>query len=252
MSQQTPVIKFARLKGWLIPQDAESYQLLKKVGMPLCKMHEDLVPALQMAVRGKGIRAKVSPFSEVLDTYLDKVGAQWNSKDARKCKIDETQRRLTFTGPLTSKNEKAVDKLDSSLKAFFARWGFSYNAVYSTDTVSNKLKLVADYKFDVNRNPIIPDTEVVDDQPVELVLGFTKIRISFNKRREVSGTAGDGFTKAVSKVGAPYHLLEVLNQAGTEWQVIHTGTFIDETIGDLNKWLVCMAGLANTQKVKDE
>ena len=246
MSQNTRIVNFVRIKGWYIPADADSYNLLKLIGAPLCKIHGDTLPSLEIAMRPKDIRAKAVNFSEILGPYLDKIGTVWQSKDGRKCKLNDTQ--LVFTAPLTAKNKKAINSLDSSLTSFFSRWGFSYRPVYSDDS-STRCKLVVDFRFDPDRNPVIPTVEEEPTTPVEVEFGFTKLRITFGKQRTATeyGKTGSWQNEA-KKVGTPFHLLEVFTKVGAEWQLVHSGTFMNNTLGELDKWTTTMFELANIRK----
>lgn len=246
MSQKTQVVNFVRIKSWYIPADAESYQLLKSVHFPLCKVSAEMLPALQLAMRPTGMRAKSESLTEtILHPYLDRIGAAWKSKEGRKCKI--TDKQLVFVAPLSAKNKKAINSLDDSLTRFFARWGFSYSPVYSDDN-NGKCKLVVDFKFDPYRNPVIPNVDVSAPEVVELELGFTKLKITFGRRREAQPYGERQHHLSGPKAtGAPFHLLEVYAKAGAEWVLVHSGTFVDPSIGVMVPWLEAMSKIAATQ-----
>jgi hypothetical protein len=246
MSQNTQVVNFVRIKSWYIPADAESYLLLKSVNFPLCKVSTSMLPALQLAMQPKGIRAKAESFADsVLHPYFDKLGEVWHSKEGRKCKI--TDNKMSFHAPSTKKNKEAIRKLDDSLTRFFARWGFSYAPVYSDDG-NGKCKLTVEFRFDQNKTPVIPTVDTTPPDCVEFILGFTKLKITFGRRREANPYGERQSHLIVAKqVGVPFHLLEVYNQAGADWVMVHSSTFVDNTVGDVKPWLETMAQLAVVQ-----
>lgn len=249
MSENTqrpsPVINFVKIKSWYVPADAESYQLLRSIKVPLLKVHQDFIPTLKLATEAKGIRAKSVPFSEVLSGFLDRIGSVWLSKPGRKCKLSE--HRSQFTCPSTPKNRKSIAKLDSLFQEFTSRWGHSYAPVFSE--TPKELKLVLDYKFDPQRQPLVPSVTPEVEQSAELILGFTKIKITFDVRRVTAPTRsrGDVRGQAASAVGAPTHILEVFTKAGTDWVQVHTASFTHYSMGDLLPFLSCLGDLHNQQ-----
>ena len=248
MSEKTQpqVIKFVRVKQWYIPEDAESYQLLRSAGVPLVKIHADFLPTLQLATKPRGIRAKSRPFSEVYAEKMDALGAQWLSKPERKCKIGDN--RAVFSAPLTERNKKKINELDDFFTRFTSRWGFSYKPVYSESDKS--VKLVVDLKFDPNKNPVVPSVSPPETQTHELELGFTKLRVTFNNKRTAPQFGNRATTdRGVMALGSPYSLLEVFVKAGTDWQLVHTGTFIADTVGSMDSWLQAMAVIHTEKKV---
>ncbi len=233
-------IQLARIKSWYVPANTQSYQALRMLHMPLLKVHGEFLPTLEMAVHRSGQEYKVVPFSETLNAYLDKIGTVWQSRPKRKCLLGE--QRLVFTAPMTLKNKEAVSKLDVSLARFFARWGFSYHPEYSS--VGERLKLVVDYKFDPNRNPVIQSVEQEDVRPFELVLGFTKIKITFRDKHQ-TGTAER------KRSSPPIILVEVFTQSGSDWRLVHTSTCVDQQIGDTSQFLAALSILFDRTKVID-
>ncbi len=247
MSEKTqpPVINFVRIKQWYVPADADSYQLLKSVGVPMVRVHGDFLPTLQLVTKPRGIRAKARYFSEVYAEKMDALGAKWMSKPDRKCKISDS--RAVFTAKLTPRNRIKINEIDDFFTRFTARWGFSYKPVYSES--DKQLKLVVDIKFDPTKNPVIPSMVPPEQVVHELELGFSKIKVTFNNRRSAP-QFGDrtNSDRGNHPLGAPYSLLEVFVKAGCDWQLVHTGTFIAETVGNMQSFLQALAVIHTSQK----
>lgn len=213
-AKKTPtIISLVKIKSWYIPADPESYSILKGVGVPLLKIHVDFLPTLQLVTKKNNIRAQAKSFQDVFNEVMDKVGTQW-IKGGRKCII--TDKRLTFTADLSSRNKKAIAYLENYLSDFFARWGFSASPEYSES--QTKAKLVFDFKFNPNINPIIPTVEEIPQPEMELILGFTKIKLSFLDNKNTR---------------SPSMMLQIFIQCGGDWQPLHSGTFTNSQIGDL-------------------
>jgi hypothetical protein len=227
MSEKTQpkIIKLVKIKQWYIPFDADCYQTLVRIKVPLTKIHQDFLPTLQLATGPRNIRAVSVPFSEIFNEKLDKVGSVWLEKPDRKCKITET--RSSFVCDSNERNRKAIASLDNFLKQFCARWAFRYSAVFSE--TPSKLKLVVDHEFDQTLSPCVPSTLPVETSVYEVVLGFTKITVTTERKK-----------------GRVYNHLTVATQAGGAWIQVHTGSFID--VGDQNVLLLLAADLVNQSK----
>jgi hypothetical protein len=231
MSDVAQVLELVQYKSWFIPRDTETYRALVQMKVPLLKIHKDFIPTLQLVTKRAGVRVRASKFQDILDAYLDQIGASWMKRPGRRCKLGQS--RLVFTSQVTMKDKESMQKLDVALARFFERWSHSYYPVYSTE--GDRQKLVVDYSFDPTRNPVIQSTEVVKPEAYELELGFTKLRFVFH----------DNATRANGKPKPKMIQLEVLTKAGTNWQLSHTSTCVDGQIGDPSQFLACMGHLFN-------
>jgi hypothetical protein len=237
MSQNTQpepkqILELVQIKSWYIPANAETYRALRDIKVPLLKVHRDFLPTLQLATQRAKLRVRARKFSDILDAYLDKIGANWMSKKGRKCRLNPT--RLVFTAPLTLKNKEAVARLDVALATFFERWGHRYVPIYSTE--GDRLKLVVDYGFDPQRNPVIRTVEVDKSQAFEFQFGFTKIKFTFHDAKAQQTATR---TRALPRMIQ----LEVFTQAGSDWVLAHTSTCVDGQIGDPSQFMAAMGVL---------
>lgn len=237
MSEKTQVIELVKIKSWYIPATPDAYQLLKSIKVPLLKVHKDFIPTLRLATDPRGIRARSIDFSTILHERLDKIGVQWKSKPGRTCKL--TDNRLVFSAPCSDRNRRAVANLESAFARFCQRWGFRCVPLYSER--DNKLRLVVDYSFDPGRNPVIDSAQVPAEQAFELVLGFTRIKLTFMDRPTSQGQARP-----------PLIHTEVSIQQGSDWKVVHTGTSTNNQIGDLSQFLTCLGRLHTNRQVLED
>jgi len=238
MSQNTrepQIIELVKIRQWYVPADSSSYEILRGLKIPRLKIHRDMLPIIKMATGPRGIRARAKDFTEILNARLDKMGTQWQSRKGRKCRM--TDKRLVFVAPSTEHNKKATAALEASFAKFCLRWGFKYVPNYSEK--DGRLKLVVDYEFDPERNPVISDADKTEVSEFEVVLGFTKIRLTFNSQ-----------LKAARGMPPVTHL-EVFEQAGTMWKPVHTGTFADQQIGALEPLMTALSSLYDRRKVHD-
>lgn len=249
MSQNTRTISLVKTsKGSLVPLNNESIQLMKEVNMASNLLDIDYLPVLELAGRRKRLTVEVLPFKPILDNFLAKVERAWQSVKGRKLLL--LKRELKFVSTNTVENKKALDKLNDCLAEFFARWGFSYNPVCSEDKKGKKIKLGVTYAFNPNKTPVIPLVDVNNNKIVVELLqfGFTRIQISLNQRREAPGLSTPGAPRVYAKVGTPFHVLEVLVQAGSNWEVVHTSTFGDHELKDLGPLIETLTSLHNKNK----
>jgi hypothetical protein len=234
MSTKTQtVIDLVRVKSWYMPGNAESYQALKAAAGPLLIFHKDFLPTLQLATRRSGIRAREKLWTDLFNERMDKIGSQWKSAKDRNCKI--TNQKLVFLCKATSKNRKAVAALESALAKFFARWSFRYRPVFSE--TADRFKLVIDFRFDPELQPLMPVVPVDVKRSYELVMGFSKISLTFyDKPSEDVKVRG---------MIAPLVLLEVFTQTGSTWYPVHTSTFKPSQIGNVATFAPGFAELIN-------
>jgi hypothetical protein len=238
---ESPTVRLLQIKSWYIPADAASYNLLKSVGLPLLKFGTDMVPTLKLVTDPRGIKLIANRFQPYFEQKLDQLGSTWLKKEdqGRKCLI--TDKRLTFTANLNPRNKKAIVEIDNYLSAFFARWGFAYNSEYSE--TANKIKLVVDFYFDKNREPVIPLVDSIPLQEAEIVLGFTKIKLTFF-RKPTEFTKEQGWN-------TPITMIDVLTQSGSDWTQIWRSTFNEYQVGELTSMINGLTILNSIQKVKE-
>ena len=236
-TQHPQIITLVKIKGWYVPADSSTYKCLKGIGIPLLKIHADFIPTLEMQARPLGIRAKVTYFTGLRDDMLDKLGSAWKSKPGRNCSLND--HRLVFITKPSDESRTAISRVEGIFHKFCVRWGHSFESHFSE--TPTKLKLVIDYKFDPHRNPVISVEDTVQKTEMCLVLGFTKLSITFQTK------AGDNaHTKGFH---SPVTLFQVFTQAGSDWLPVHSSTFADQQIGDPREFLEAMGNLFNRRKI---
>lgn len=176
------IIKLAKIKQWIIPADAESYKVLAKAGAPLTIFHEDFLPTLRVLTESKNIRGEGVNFrTEILEPFLDKVGATWNKKEH--CQATIRAKTMTFELLKTAGFAKArasVPKLQEVLYNFFERWGYRVHFVYSE--ARGKLKLEVEYWHDPSKHPVISldEKQTKDQHKVQFKLGNLRFTFKFD------------------------------------------------------------------------
>ncbi len=226
---QPKVIELVKIKSWYIPRNAESYQLLRSLGVPLVLIHKDFLSTLGLVTGRHNVRATETLWSKLFEDSMNKIGGQWKSHADRSCRL--SQDKLVFLSKATERNRQAIAKLDLALQSFFARWGFRYRPTFS-ETL-DRYKLVVDFRFDPELSPCIPSQVKEPKSEYELILGFTKIKLTFYDKPTEE-------TKARALL-APLVIVETYTQTGTEWTVTHTGTFKDSQIGDPTQFMSALA-----------
>lgn len=237
--QTQSVIDLVRVKSWYIPANAESYQLLKGASVPMLIFHKEFLPTLELALRRKGIRARETLWGDIFGERMDKIGSQWKIKAGRTCKITDT--KMVFTANASEANRKAIASLESSLAKFFARWSFRYYPTFSE--VVDRYKLVVEFRFDPELVPVVPVVPVDIKKDYELQLGFTKLKVTFYDKPSDD-------PKVIGMI-APLVLMEVFTQTGNTWHNTHTSTFKPSQIGEVDKFLPCMAELFNRMQISE-
>lgn len=238
-TQATRKLNLVKIRSWHIPYDAMTYGLLKTLNIPLLKIHSDFMDTLEFHAKANGLTLDIKPFSTQLNSKLDELGTIWKSKDGRNCRMDD--RRLTFIASPTEFNRKSIAKLETHLHAFFIRW--AHKSIASFSESPTRIKLVVDYSFDPRKEPVIPSVDPTPKNDFQIILGFTKIKVTlFDKRIKESQAKG---------VWAPHTQVEIFTKAGNEWIIVHTATFTDNQIGDVGDMLQALGILFNRRKVNE-
>lgn len=198
MKNSPKVITLTKLRQWYLPVDADSYNILKKAGVPLIRIHENFIPTLSLLTKGKNIKARVVDFNDtILHPYLDELGVRWQKREHRKATINASVLKFETThASVLIASREAVIKLEASLRRFFTRWG--YTAVFEVSENRGKCRLHVTYKHDSNRTPIIPLVEDATSLPViKFDIGFVRISITLGSKdmeTNVSVAAGGKWT----------------------------------------------------------
>lgn len=180
---QPRVIRLTRIKQWYLPADAESYMILRSVGVPLTRIASDFMPTLQLITRSNNIRGKEVSFThDILDPHLDRIGAQWLKAADRTCTIkSRTMKFETTHARALGAAREVKDKLQDNLERFFTRWG--YRSTFTQSEHRGKFRLYVEYWFDSKVLPVIPleaDEKAVPE--ATLTLGFTRIGLKLMPR----------------------------------------------------------------------
>jgi len=214
-------------KGWFVPADALSYDIMRQNGINQLLVSSWFLPTLRLALSRKKVQVEEVSFA---DTYLipklDRLGASWMKRNG--CRVTTTlqpsaQSSMVLSAPKTEQNLKLIAGIEANLASFFLRWGVKFYSDFNDKGAKYRLNITFQFKGDVS--PIIPTLQHEDKKVYDLVLGFTKIRISFYEKASAEARA--------KNLIAPAILTEVFTQIGTEWAVVHTGTCKPSQVGDL-------------------
>lgn len=225
---KSTVVKLTKIKSYYFPVDADDYKLLRSHGIPIIKIHENLLPTLGLVFTKHSIKPQAVSFTEsILNPYLDRIGGAWNSKEHRVATITKSVLKFETTkASIMPQSREALHKLETSLRRFFSRWGFL--AVFETSESRGKLKLHVNYKFDPERDPIIPLVEDATSLPaVKIDLGFVRLTLTLMKR-EVE--------------------VNIAVAAGTGWNSIHTSRCLYSQVSDVRPMLTALVGVVNNDQ----
>lgn len=219
------VIKLCKIKQWVFVVDSESYQILKDVNFPLIRFHANMFPTVELACKGKNIKARMVDFkADILNPFLDKVGSAWQSKKFRKCNIDASTMVFDSSKELDA-SKVAIEKLEICLRRFFARWGFSFTINYSD--LRGKSKLHVTYKFDSTKMPIISIQEDLTALPtIRFKLGHLRLNL---------------------QLGLKYLEIVIEELGGSTWLQIKTSRCLYSQIGSVTPMMNALISLVNKE-----
>lgn len=218
-------VKFTKVKQWYLPIDADSYKVLKSFGMPLIRIHEDMMPTIMLLFKKHKIKPHLVDFNDsILHPYLDELGKRWQSKDHRQATLTKSTLKFETThASAQSKGREALVKVEASLRRFFTRWG--YTSTFELSDSRGKLRLHVNYKYDSERMPIIPLIEDPTSLPqIKLDLGYVRLTLTLMKK-EVE--------------------VNVSIAAGTMWNSIHTSRCLYSQISDVRPMIASFIDIVN-------
>jgi hypothetical protein len=149
--QPVKILKFVKLKHWYIPFDADSYRTLHRLRIPNVRFHEDFIETLQLLTRKRHLRATCVPFASVQEEFLQQIKAAWERNPKRKCILAQGTIRLESKD--LKKVRESFPAVESCLRRFFRRWGFS--SEYDFSESPTRAKLNVRFAFDATRQPVI-------------------------------------------------------------------------------------------------
>lgn len=226
------VLSFCKIKQWYFPVDAETYKSLRDtLKIPATRIHQNLLPVIEMmAKKYKMVGRNVDFNADILNPYLDKLGAVWLKKEFRICTLNTKILKFETTSSKVKADAKlTIDKIEASLRRFFDRWG--YRAYFSYSESRGKCKLHVTYKFDHTKLPVIPLVEPNEALPtIRFKIGFVRLTLIMStKRVEVNYSVA----------------------AGSGWTSMHTSSCLYSQIGDVRPMLRALIDIKNREPDND-
>jgi hypothetical protein len=243
------VLHFVRQQGWLIPEDFETFSQLRELGITAFRLHERHVPLLKIAIGKRKIRGKIKNFSLLENDFHERLGTAWTARFG-KATLERNSIVLNCKASAAARN--AIDKVETGVRNFCARWGLSVTTEFSE--AGSRYRYVAKYKYSPDLNPVLPYPTDGADSVICFDLGFTRIEITFDAQRLVPAFSRGGFNARpdIGPAGTPDHRLRVLVKSADNWIPVHTGSFVDSTVGDIKTLMRLTSELANRAKQHDD
>lgn len=241
-SKEPTIIRLTKIKQWYVVADVETYKVLKDLGTPMIRVHQNFLPTLGLLTSRANVKVKNVDFeSEIMDPFLTKTTETWAKKYG---KVQMTNRNLVFSAASTSKDgpgadakfkgaKSAVEKLETILATFFARWGYKCQLVYSENKDGTKMKFHVEYWFDSEKTPILPlETPVQELKHVELKFGFARLVLSM-----------DDMTKKGRNQNYIHVRFEV--SQGGNWTSVHTSKCLPTQVSSVLPAVGAMMEIVN-------
>lgn len=223
---KSSTVKLTKIRQFYFPVDADDYKLLRERGLPAIRIHENLLPTFGLIFKKYHIKPQNVSFNDaIMNPYLDKIGETWQSKPHRKASITKSVMKFeTLHASIQLQARESLHKLESSLRKFFQRWGFS--ASFELSESRGKLKLHVNYRFDPERNPVIPLVEDPTSLPsIAINLGYVRLTMTLMKR-EIE--------------------INISVAAGPGWNSIHTSRCLYSQVSDVRPMLAGLVNIVNS------
>ena len=219
MQSEVTLVKHRR---WYIPADAESYEILRGLGMASTQIHEDLIGALKMVCKKKKVVLKGRPFKIVQEEFLDNLIPKWE-RPGRRIIIKRNRVILSASGKGYEKGRKfGIPKSKEAIQKFCDRWGLSVEITIS-ENEGRSIKLVADF-VKGSRAPVIDVQPLGEDKPTVLDFGRHRIRIVREGR---------------------FLLTHLELKSADDWQIIRTCRSLPQEMADPTAFMTAVLDVAN-------
>ena len=228
MKAQKPngsVIRFTKIKEWYFPVDAEDYKILQQLQIPAIRFHEHLMPLISEVCKKHGYQGRLVNFKdEILEPYTDKLGRRWNKRDFQEAVIHKASMTFAATSnKIKDDAKKRIDEYETSLRAFFERWGYDFSMDYSE--LRGKPKLTVSYRFNGDKLPVIPLIAPQEALPtIHFKIGFARLTFVLGPR----------------KMEVTYALAQ-----GTQWNSLHTHECLYSQVGDIKSMIKLLTEISS-------
>lgn len=183
---------------------------MRKLKMPVTRIHHSALGILKHQADKNGIRLKGVSWNSVLGEATSKVEQYWAGEHF---KSEFTKGRMVVSTTNASVLEEGRAKasvVHGAIERFLQRWGFSGEFNYSESR--DKLQLVVDYKFNKYRTPAVEVGQNPDDAPsYTFTVGFTRFKFTQTEK---------------------YLIWTMLMKAGSEWKEVRSGRSLLTDVSD--------------------
>jgi hypothetical protein len=242
------IIRLTRIRQWFIVADAESYLILKELGICMTRFHQDFLPTLKLLTDNHGVRGKEVKFrEEILNPFLDRVGDTWLKKHPSfDCTIDGKTMVFEVRKPAGYDiARKTIPKLEERLAEFFARWG--YRSTFEYSEARGKCRFAVEYWFDPERQPIVILEEDPQEKPkVQLKLGTMRLTFTFDNPRGSFSTMQDKNGDVNGKgVSIGYVQTQVEISQGGKFVPFHSSRCTYDQISNVHPLIIALMKIPN-------
>jgi hypothetical protein len=204
------VITLVKYKTYFMPRSGEDYALMRKLKMPVTRIHHSALGILKHQADKNGIRLKGVSWNSILGEATTKIAQYW---DGEFFKSEFTKNRMVCSTTHSSVLELGRTKasaVQGAIERFLQRWGFKGEFNYSESR--DKLQLVVDYTFNKFRTPAVEVGQNPDDAPsYTFTVGFTRFKFTQTEK---------------------YLIWTLLMQSGTEWKEVRSGRSLLTDVSD--------------------
>lgn len=208
------IVRFVKYKSWLIIADEESYKTSVSIGVPLLKIHEDMIPSLKLIFKEHGLKGKKEDFLETIwAPFFETFKNTWHVPERGRVLKYEKFGRMQLVCKM--KSEALLNKALDTLNLFLQRWSFLAETEVKKRGVS--ISVNVSFAFSERVQPLLrldelqlPSKDSVEPQIFE----FGNLRFVFEERK--------GFGKAPD-----YVVLKTESKAGDNWDCVHSANLRD-------------------------
>lgn len=204
------VITLVKYKTFFMPRSGDDYALMRTLKMPVTRIHHSALGILKHQADKNGVRLKGVSWNSILGDATTRLASYWNG-DSFKSEFSKGRMLLnTAHSSVLDVGRTKATVAQGAIERFLNRWGFVGEFNYSESR--DKLQLVVDYKFSLNRTPAVEVAKTQEDAPSStFTIGFTQFK----------------FTQTDN-----YLIWTLLTQVGAEWKEVRSGRSLLTEVSD--------------------
>lgn len=208
MSDQ--IITLVKYKTFYMPRDSQDFLLMRKLRMPVSRLHESALGILRHQAHKNDMHLKGVAWKSILTEAREGLTNFWSGDHFN---TEYSKGRMLLSTAHASVIDLARNRAstaEGAIRRFLTRWGFVGEFNYSESR--DKVQLVCDYEFSAERMPAVSMGPTPEEaEPCTFTVGFTQFRFTRTDR---------------------FLIWSIWTMTGSEWKEMRSGRSLLNEVSD--------------------